>query len=1458
MAVYKSTYCAPFLTSIDPRVALTGDDATTAPVEYLQCKVDTSNKNVTGYKIRLLDGQNNEIFPGDGNNYISPIEELQTHSLGYETRGANSGINGTFLKIPFFQNKKFPPNYKDLGGTGNPGTTSYQAICFDSDIMVDHLIFTGSSGGDAANPSKWFFLDDDHKKLIYAWNSSGMMEVIDSTDSSVYQKFMTDSGGTFFYTADAGSIEPEEFEKQVENRITIDGEEILEGEIIGVVDTSESFSSGDWYKNVTCFYKVTKKLVLDRENKTAGITTILEKFSENVCKSLGLDVLNSNNTPVSICIRKGTKQYSLVKNLTVLYGKYAFTNTTTAYWSSLRWAKSKTLKLENTAYKWEITLYQGDGVISTDGDAPVIKYDNSPDNNYDIIVTTGTVCGSTGSRIQIASDIPFDANGNINSSAILPNKKDGTLVLQGTYAAVSSSSEDSSFNGKHSVYIETYDSSYGHAYPLSGDITDAEIENADYIRFYKHSTDPEQILDSDIVSWGVKTTVTLKIRSSDDPGGTEYDIDNSSLPTVTKRLLCFEGNKIPSELSGIAEGDTILLWGQTKKKQGSDTEREVDNKQNGVWKYYVYTKDAVDYHCLKRASSYNSWSNYIGKVIYVENGDTSTYGKNIQSLASSSAGATLWDPLSSTSGDGQLLFTEEEPIVLFEEKLDMITIPCFGAGGTSTTNQVDGVICSTGDTVYVEWYYTTGGFAGLELQKRTASGWEWITNISTASLTGRYFYVSNGATYGGKVIHIKADKTGMEITHDLSTARILHNSVNTTFLSPSSTTERGKRIKFNQTDNDHTSDFVKILNWNKTLYAARHSTQKSSFSPYTSVSGNTPYTYEIRSNFKVSDENPFYCQESPYLIIYKNGKVFNSLALIQGDGDNVVEQACYVTARFVKLTAEYVNHQNSSWESYRWVLRDSEGNIKQDSGKKYDKTIETTFYGLFNDNESDIDYYASVYIEDEVGNSVSATFKLVVIQGSAVSAQVPFDAEYIPNLQAVKLSYQDNGLFAPSLRDSIYSIDYSFVDGEDIFDNSVHYSRDESGAAITHLENKATPPIYYNPSTILLEDDDYAKKDHESYAEDKLGKTERYGLNYYRRFNNSDTEMQVEEGHNFVLYPITDTDGTSHTELYFETEFSLDGNFQGQILSFDVQGENLETIEEPCTYTDGSAQDKEGYITVILANGGDTTGDSPDIRRDRNKFGLFTKKDGELKVSKPGTHLTLYQTGSQKYYLQPSGYISSNYIPIDTKRYGKIEFLKSAPGEKIFLINKKGVLYKVTSGHALGNCCLFAEDDKNKTNLSYWVEKQPVLAPATTDRGYMLDAYAQRYLDTRESYSEGGVQLWPGGEDEEEYLEENYYWEEDPSGAGEFSWTNISEQTLKKYCTPMSPVKRHPEIDLAGNKYRFICRITNVEKLYTYLGESSLVLSVGGSDGVDKWYTGTEANNALMSVTIEQISKTNS
>ena len=52
MAVYKATYCYPFLTAYDTRVEY---DPDSPQVKWFSCKVDTSNKDVTGYKISVLD-----------------------------------------------------------------------------------------------------------------------------------------------------------------------------------------------------------------------------------------------------------------------------------------------------------------------------------------------------------------------------------------------------------------------------------------------------------------------------------------------------------------------------------------------------------------------------------------------------------------------------------------------------------------------------------------------------------------------------------------------------------------------------------------------------------------------------------------------------------------------------------------------------------------------------------------------------------------------------------------------------------------------------------------------------------------------------------------------------------------------------------------------------------------------------------------------------------------------------------------------------------------------------------------------------------------------------------------------------------------------------------------------------------------------------------------------------------
>ena len=128
MAVYKSTYCSPLLESIDPRI----DSMTLNPIQtcvWLKCKVNSSNKKITGYNIRLLDADNNVIFP-QGELKISPISELQNL---FNDPEINSGLNGTMLHIPFFQNLE------------NKVLSSHNALYFIPPYEANFMLNLGSA-----------------------------------------------------------------------------------------------------------------------------------------------------------------------------------------------------------------------------------------------------------------------------------------------------------------------------------------------------------------------------------------------------------------------------------------------------------------------------------------------------------------------------------------------------------------------------------------------------------------------------------------------------------------------------------------------------------------------------------------------------------------------------------------------------------------------------------------------------------------------------------------------------------------------------------------------------------------------------------------------------------------------------------------------------------------------------------------------------------------------------------------------------------------------------------------------------------------------------------------------------------------------------------------------------------------------------------------------------------------
>ena len=256
-----------------------------------------------------------------------------------------------------------------------------------------------------------------------------------------------------------------------------------------------------------------------------------------------------------------------------------------------------------------------------------------------------------------------------------------------------------------------------------------------------------------------------------------------------------------------------------------------------------------------------------------------------------------------------------------------------------------------------------------------------------------------------------------------------------------------------------------------------------------------------------------------------------------------------ITNRYVKLKGFYYQNQQLSWESYRWVLLDHDGNIVQDTGKKYDKTMEVAFYGLSNNsiNNQNV-YYAILYVEDSVGNKLELSVRLIVDPTSGGNAGIPFNVEYDCQTHSMLLSYQDNAIIYPSFNNSNNkSIDEAYIiqnnivftnvlppDGEK-WDNSVNYSfYGEDGMVNITGENGSTAfPI---PNI-------YLGSEGETFP--KLSYTEREGLTYAHYF--SDNQMSVNANSNLLE--------VENDEATISTCLAPNGSFSGNLFNINCDSD---------------------------------------------------------------------------------------------------------------------------------------------------------------------------------------------------------------------------------------------------------------------------------------------------------------
>ena len=734
-------------------------------------------------------------------------------------------------------------------------------------------------------------------------------------------------------------------------------------------------------------------------------------------------------------------------------------------------------------YKWQITLYSGErGATRTtnkENGAIEISYDLMADNEFNTVLTSGTILGSTADRIQGPISDKIYAKQWLQ---LLRKNDKGDWLQVGTR-----------------TYIESYSQSLGHIYPVSGDSRgfkndDLKGENsATHFAVYKYSNDPNSITSQTSVDESINFVLT-KFGASHVDGSYSYEVTgNAQIKEFNEKCIKEGSNplcKISDDgTSGDYSGKSVLIWNK------SGTTGTTGNPLTGYFTIsFSLVNGITPKFVFDMAYAYRKVSSYIGKVFFVKGG--SFANENIVSKAKAIGEqdvASLGIPID---------FANEEPLEIYPDAKDKFH-------GEIFKNEKGKVYVSP--------------FVGLQ--------------------AGARLYVSDGTV-------IKAQ------TVDTTTWAVTYAAI-----APAST------------------------------------------SAYSSTN---PLKYEIRTNFKSSDETPFYAYDTPRLVpwseqalsvIGTNGYEF----LLESMGQILTVPIIFsseIHARYVHVMGQYLQAQNVSWTSYRWLLVDEYGQIIQDTGKQYDGLIETTFYGLDGPTLEEVEggtalrnqYYIVLLVEDELGNSLALGMEIkVAIKPS--SLPVVFSGEFDCKTQAVKLKIRDYG--------------YPTLSQDE--ENKAVVLNSTDGVIYTNADSQNTGYVSINGKKGTLK------------AADQVG-IPIEGAQLAHFFAKNTTEIA-----DLSMAPkklATNREGN----IEFHTKFKLDANYCGEFFKYGVD------------VFDNFGKTKRLYLSLGLPNNFKTNFHERGNLQTKRRLIYCKVQCGEAAASLGG--LELFQTPTKEaYWLQPKEWI---------------------------------------------------------------------------------------------------------------------------------------------------------------------------------------------------------------------------
>jgi hypothetical protein len=1132
MAVYKPTYCYPYLEPVD----LTIPDGE----KYFTCQIDTSNIKITGYRVELYNENNEKVFPLDEGK-ISPLSELN------DTDGT-LGLNGSELRFPFVQhrNSKIYP--------------SYNAIYFKVTNYVDY-----------------------YQKVN---------ESINLEEAQIRNGRLNGNNG-----------EP----------IFIDGSPLFVGDVFILVNK---------------LYKV-------------ALDGVVEDLS------LGTNAV--------IYVKGGDTNAGSILS----YNGSEFVDASGSAWCDIA---GNPLAISNNGktYKWQITLYSGErGAIRTTNEengAIEISYDLMADNEFNTVLTSGTILGSTADRIQ----------------GPISDKIYAKQWLQLGYLYLDDKGNSKFKQVGIRTYIESYSQSLGCIYPISGDSRGFSNDNlyptdgsqaATHFAVYKYSNDPNSITSQTSVDESINFVLT-KFGASHVNGSYSYEVTgNAQIKKFNEKCIKEGSNplcKISDDgTSGVYSGKSVLIWNK------SGTTGTTGNPLTG---YFTISfslvngsnNEKIPKFVFDMVYAYRKVSSYIGKVFFVKEG--SFANENIVSKAEATGEqdvASLGFPIP---------FNEEEPLEIYPDAPDA-TGKLYGEIYKNSVKDEIG-------TVYVS------PFVGLQ--------------------AGARLYVSDGTVIKAQTV----DTTTWAVT-----------------------------------------------------YAA---TAPASTSVYSSID---PLKYEIRTNFKSSDETPFYVYDTPRLVPWSE----QALSVISTTGYEFLLESMgqiltvpiifssEIHARYVHVTGQYLQAQNVSWTSYRWLLVDEYGQVIQDTGKQYDGLIEATFYGLNGPKVSDVEagkaiptvYYPVLIVEDELGNSLIMGMKIEV---SLVPRNLPmeFSGSFDCKTQSVIMKIKDYG-YPKFSQDS------------------------DNKATVLDAEQGVNYQIGSEKKFVSITGENKSLK-----AADQV-KIPTQGAQL-KHFFAKDTE-EIPDLSKAPKKLATNNRGN----IEFHTKVKLDANFCGEILKYSVD------IFDVFGNTD------KLNILLELPNNFNPQPNNDKLNDERNKV-KCTVSTKDSSASASGIALfDLPSENQEAYYLQPEDWIDPNSGDLTANGNSNLEYLdfthpfvKQVNGEAVSYVERKDYTninepINTKAKREIGECCLQTSRD---SYFNKWTDLKRI--QVETPAGYRVVQTAEpaMWQDTGKDVNGNKVPM---------------IWTEGKSAAD----------------TEMVQVKRHAEVD--DFSWFIDCYMKDIDELYNIASTLKIV-----------------------------------